>query len=294
MNERIREGFPGQRMTVLPPYVRQRCEALPVVQNLFATDIGHFPSAAHHYVDRPEGRDEIILIYCTAGAGWCKIEDQRWTLKEGSALLIPPQMAHVYGAAEGMPWSICWAHLAGSQAGAYLDMLDVSLENPVLYVPDAQLVVQAFEEAYSHVHSGYTDESLIGLSTALTRLLGLLKCQQRAPNAIGRRREEKILQSIAYMREHLGEPRTLADLADAAAMSVSHYSHVFKEQTNTSPHNFFVRLKMQRACELLDTTDSTIGDIAAAVGYDDQFHFCRMFKKVIGRSPTGYREVVKG
>lgn len=294
MEARIRDGFPGQRMTVLPPDILHRCRSLPVVRDLFVTDIGHFPSAAHHYVDRSAGTLETIMIYCTDGAGWCELDGQKWVLREGSALFIPPGSGHIYGAHENAPWSICWTHFDGKRAPAYLQMLDVTREDPVLYVPDAQRIVQAFEEMYSYLYHAYTDASLMGLSTTLTHLLGLLKCRQRAPHATKRHREDKILHSIQYMREHLDEPRVLSDLAAAAQMSVSHYSHVFKEQTNTSPVNFFIRLKMQRACELLDTTDRAVSAIARRVGYEDPFHFCRMFKNVIGKSPTHYRNTIKG
>jgi len=294
MEERVRDGFAGQRMTVLPPDIRRRSRSLPVVQDLYVTDIGHFPSAPHHYVDRPDGTEEAILIYCITGLGWCRMGEKRWTVREGWALLIPPGTPHVYGSDPEAPWSIFWSHFGGTRVRGYLEMLGVTGQEPVFYAPEAQVIVQLFEEAYSHVYHGYTDTSLIGLSTVMTHLLGLLKCHQRAPNAVGRHREENILKSIQYMREHLHEPHTLVDLAQTSALSVSHYSRLFREQTNTSPLNFFIRLKMQRACALLDTTDNAVGDIAQKVGYDDPFHFCRMFKKVIGMPPTSYRDKVKG
>jgi AraC-like DNA-binding protein len=292
--EHVKEGFPGQRLTVLPKNIQQRCRDLPVVQNLYVTDIGHFPSADHHYVERSDGVPETILIYCTDGSGWCDIGDERHTLSEGWTLLIPPHTAHIYSAAEDAPWSIYWTHFDGGQAEDYQTLLGASTHAPLLYVPDTQFVTQAFEEVYSYVQGGYTDDSLVGLSTAFARLLGLLRCRRRAPDVKGRRQEDKILQSIKYMREHLGEPCRLDDLADAAQMSTSHYSHLFKEQTNTSPVQFLIRLKMQRASDLLDTTDQTVQRIAGQVGYDDPFHFSRMFKKTIGKSPSAYRDATKG
>ena len=292
--ERVREGFPGQRLTVVPVEVVRRCRTLPVVQDLFVTDVGHFPSAAHHYVERPEGTSGTIFIYCTSGAGWCKMEGQQWDVKEGYALFIPAGTPHTYGADPTVPWSICWAHVDGARVSDFLEVLEVSGEAPLLYVPDTRLIVQAFEEVYSHVHQGYSNSSLFGLSTALARLLGLLETQQRPPHTRGRRREEKILQSIQFMRDHLEEPCRLEELAEAAQLSTSHYSYLFKEQTNASPITFFIRLKMQRACELLDTTGQTVAFVAEQVGYQDPFHFSRMFKKVIGRSPSQYRDMVKG
>lgn len=294
MEERIQEGFPGQRLTVLPPAVARRCRSLPVVQDLYVTDIGHFPSAAHHYVYRPEGIETSIVIYCTDGAGWCELESQRWEVHEGWALFIPAGTPHIYAAAAEMPWSICWAHFAGTQSSSFLKALDVSPERPLLYAPDTSRIVAAFEEVYGRAHHGYSDVGLLTMSTSLSRWMGLLKGAQRAPHSRGRHNEEKILQSIQYMREHLYKSCQLAELAEVAQLSPSHYSYLFKQQLNVSPGLFFIRLKMQRACELLDMTNLAVAEIAEQVGYDDPYHFSRMFKKVFGKSPSSYRKMVKG
>jgi AraC-like DNA-binding protein len=287
---RIREGFPGERLTAVPPAIRERCRSLPIVRDFYVTDIGHFPSATHHFVERPEGTSETILIYCTDGFGWCEMGGHRHSISEGWALLIPAETPHRYGADEEVPWSILWAHVAGTDVSDYLEALDVSAASPLAYVPDTRLIVEAFEEVFAHVHHGYTDDRLLGVSTSLGRLFGHLKIHERSPDKKGREREERILQSIQYMRDHIDEPCDLEDLAEVAQFSPSHYSHLFKEQTNASPIQFFIRLKMQRACELLHTTTQTVQSIARQVGYSDPFHFSRMFKKVMGKSPTEYRK----
>jgi AraC-like DNA-binding protein len=287
---RIREGFEGERLVVVPQAIAQKCESLPVVQNLFATDIGHFPTAQHHFVERPSGASETIFIYCIEGRGWCKLNERTYDVEEGNALFIPANTPHVYGADQDAPWSICWAHVKGQNVSSYLDALGVTPTSPTLHVPDTGLVVEAFEEVYAHVHHGFSDDRLLGISTALSRLFGALKTSERASDDRGREREERILRSIQYMRNHLDESCSLEELAEVARFSPSHYSHLFKEQTNTSPIRFFIRLKMQRACELLHTTNQTVAAIGQQVGYSDPFHFSRMFKKIIGKSPSEYRE----
>lgn len=287
---RIREGFEGERLVVIPQAIAQKCKSLPVVRDLFTTDIGHFPSAKHHFVKRPSGTSETIFIYCIEGRGWCELDERRYQVDEGTALFIPANTPHIYAAEEDAPWSICWAHVQGRKVDDHLDALGVTTASPTLHVPNTGLVVEAFEEVYAHVHHGYSDDRLLGISTALSRLFGRLKTNERAPNDRGREREDRILRSIQYMRNHLDESRSLEELAEVARFSPSHYSHLFKQQTNTSPIRFFIRLKMQRACELLHSTNQTVEAIGRQVGYSDPFHFSRMFKKIIGRSPSEYRE----
>jgi AraC-like DNA-binding protein len=291
---RVREGFPGQRLTVLPPGAVRRGRELPVVSDLYVTDIGHFPHAPRHFVERPEGRAEAILIYASGGVGWCEMEGKEWCVTEGSALLIPPGTPHVYGADASDPWVIWWVHFGGVRMLDYLRVLGVSAARPLLFVPDVHRILDAFAETYAWVTQGYTEVSQVGLSTSLVRLLGLLRGHQRSPDARTRRTEELVRRTIRFMRDHLAETRSLRELADLAELSVPHYSALFRRLTGSSPGRFYSQLKIQRACELLDTTDRPIASIAEEVGYPDPFHFSRIFKQVVGKPPSEYRRVVKG
>ncbi|MGC3957754.1 MAG: helix-turn-helix transcriptional regulator [Verrucomicrobiota bacterium] len=76
-----------------------------------------------------------------------------------------------------------------------------------------------------------------------------------------------------------------------ANISPSHFFAVFKRQTGFAPLDFFIRLRMQRACELLGTTSLSVKEVAAELGYDDPFYFSRVFKTVSGIAPTDYRRL---
>jgi len=100
---------------------------------------------------------------------------------------------------------------------------------------------------------------------------------------------ERIGRSIAYMVEHLDEPLQIATLAAQASVSPSHYFALFKRQTGTAPIDYFIRLRMNHARELLDSTCSSVKEIAATMGYDDPFYFSRVFKSVHRVAPAEYR-----
>src|SRR5690606_5913712 len=116
----------------------------------------------------------------------------------------------------------------------------------------------AFEDTYAHLQAGYSDTALLGLGTGLTRVLGLLKTHQRAPDARGRSGEERIQRTVAYMRDNLRRSIRLAELADLLGLTVPHYSTLFRRVMGTSPGRFLTHLKMRRACELLDTSDALV------------------------------------
>lgn len=99
----------------------------------------------------------------------------------------------------------------------------------------------------------------------------------------------RISRSIAYMVEHLNQPLQVSTLAAQASVSTSHYFALFKRQMGTAPIDFFIRLRMNHARELLDSTRSSIKEIAATMGYDDPFYFSRVFKSVHRIAPAEYR-----
>jgi YesN/AraC family two-component response regulator len=67
-----------------------------------------------------------------------------------------------------------------------------------------------------------------------------------------------------------------------------------KMRPGYSPKDYFIHLKVQRACGLLSRSDKTIHEIAYEMRYSDPYYFSRLFKKVIGISPRRYRETTEG
>jgi transcriptional regulator GlxA family with amidase domain len=86
----------------------------------------------------------------------------------------------------------------------------------------------------------------------------------------------------------------LDELATAAGLSVAHYSMLFRRHTGFSPIDFLIRLRVRRACRLLDTTSLPIGEVGERAGYLDPYYFARCFRRVMGCSPRGYRKMTKG
>jgi transcriptional regulator GlxA family with amidase domain len=96
------------------------------------------------------------------------------------------------------------------------------------------------------------------------------------------------------MKQHLEQPLHVPTLAALANLSPSHYTALFKQHTGYAPIDYLIRLRMHWACQLLDTTNLPVKNIAASLGYDDPFYFSRLFKAVNEASPTEYRLMHKG
>jgi AraC-like DNA-binding protein len=288
---RIADGFPGERMTILPEAVVRRARELPVCRDLCVTHTGRFDRVRGHFVDRPHGRPEYVLIVCLAGKGRVKLESHSHHLCRGHGVVLPPGRAHAYTADARDPWSLFWFHFAGGRAADYVAALALDPAHPRFWVQDVEQLGDAFEECFSCVLGGYTDADLLGLSTSFGRLLGRCRTLQRSASLRLRRTENRVLRTLQFMRQNLHRTLTLEEIARHGSLSVPHFGAMFRRQMNCPPLELHIRLRMQRACELLEGTDHHVGEIGEALGYADPLYFSRIFRQKIGKSPTQYRRV---
>ena len=93
----------------------------------------------------------------------------------------------------------------------------------------------------------------------------------------------------AYLQEHLSEDLTLEELAKEAKMSTRHLLRAFTRSFGAPPHQYLLRLRIERAKERLRSFDQPLVDIAAETGFSSQSHMCSAFKRLVGVSPGMYR-----
>lgn len=103
--------------------------------------------------------------------------------------------------------------------------------------------------------------------------------------------ELAVARAIATMRENLGEPLTVDDLARAALFSKFHFSRVFQRVTGVSPGRFLSAMRLQQAKRLLVSTSLNVADISVRVGYSSVGTFSSRFSRSVGLSPTAYRRL---
>lgn len=288
------EGFPGQRIVVLPRSVVAQAQVHALMRGLIPTDIGYFPHATGHLRERPDGVGQAIFIYCTKGAGWCELSGRSHEVHAGDLLIVPPKAGHAYGASEARPWSIYWFHATGELLGEFLKELDVSADHPVIRIGEDSQLLALFEEALEVLEHGYNTLQLLYASKALGHLLAAIIRDHRTASQECPSPHQKIAQTIAFMKQHLNHSLKLDALAAIANLSRSRYVDLFKQQTGYAPIDYFIRLRMHRACQMLDTTELSIKAVAADLGYEDPLYFTRIFRSVNELTPTQYRRLRKG
>lgn len=288
------DGFPGQRIVALPPSVISHAQNQALTSGLLPTDVGYFPHATGHLRDRPNGANQAIFIYCTKGAGWCELDGRVFVVRSGELLVVPPQTPHVYGADLRQPWTISWFHAVGTLLNPFLKELDVDANRPVVHIGEDTQLLALFEEILDVVEHEYTTMRLLYASQTLAHLLATMIRAHHASRVKQPTTQQKIARTIDYMKRHLNQNVPLDVLARVANLSRSQYTALFKTQTGYAPIDYFIRLRMHRACQLFDTTDLSVKIVAGELGFDDPLYFTKVFRRVNEESPSEYRTRRKG
>jgi len=92
-----------------------------------------------------------------------------------------------------------------------------------------------------------------------------------------------------FVQAKMEDELTLYAMAQSVELSAAHFSRMFRKSVGETPHHFVLRLRIERAKELLRTADARVLDVAVACGFKTQQHFARVFRRICGVSPTQYR-----
>ncbi|NWL90324.1 AraC family transcriptional regulator [Paenibacillus sp. 79R4] len=290
------DGFMSQLLIVLPDHILEAYAAHPLIRPLYITDIGYFPHAQHHYRERPTGSESYIILYCIEGEGWIRLAGQKQqTMQKGALIVIPAHTPHEYASSEDHPWTIYWFHMKGEQVGDYFEGIDEHTSPTPVSVEHSSQIIKLFQDSYNLLQKGYSLDRIIYVSQLAGHLAAFIRFNLQHPHlALNRQKKHDVEESLQYMTEHLDKNVTLQELADQAKLSVPHYTHVFKKTTGYSPIDYYLRLKIQRACQYLDLTEQSMKEISIQLGFQDPYYFSRLFKKIMGKSPSAYRNTRKG
>ncbi len=255
--------------------------------------LGYYKQASNHSMLR-RTHDDYLMMYCLDGMGELTLDHERYIIRAGDLVILPRGVAHAYKASDKTPWSIYWMHFSGEDSEAFIDYLAIREHQYVTHLGIHSRLVSDFESLLDSRQSNFSLTAFIHASNLLRQILAhiaqlqpLAKQQQAAHNF-------NLEQIHSLMQARVHEQLDLETLAANANLSKFHFVKKYKELTGTTPINHFIHLKIERACHLLDITTKSINEISFAVGYEDAYYFSRIFKKIMGISPSQYRRLRMG
>lgn len=168
---KIKHGFTGQRSVLFPFDLVNSALGNPLTSDLVIRSMGYFPRAVGHFIDRQSGCGEYLLIYCTKGEGWFRLNDKRYIVPQNHFFILPAETPHQYGSSESDPWHIYWAHFKGSKAKYIYEQLQGVVEIDVTSQSRISDRLSIFDEMLNVMESRLDEESLAYCSMSFSHLI---------------------------------------------------------------------------------------------------------------------------
>ena len=260
--------------------------------------------------------DFELVLQCE-GTGWIWVESAggSFDVGPGSIAFIPPDFVHAWANTTGTHIAVHFDLNFQPEIKAYLNlrMLDefvtrqpadsipsfnlgnstnglvlplvTPLRQPLLMREQFEKLIQIYQTQSQNELTAQlvVNEVLCG---ALTTIAGEAAASGLAADSRVEQRIRALLDELALSNQkHFSS----AELADKCGMSQTTFRQAFYKVTGRNPHQYFEQLRIERAAQLLLQTERSINAIARAEGYDDPYHFSRVFKRVMGASPYRFR-----
>ena len=234
---------------------------------------------------RPKGRVDWQIIYIAAGEGHFILNGQEVVVPAGNMVLYQPkqqQKYFYYGKDRTQVWFV---HFTGRQVKSILKHYEIPLDGYILHTG----ISREYEECFRKMR-----DELIKCSWGYEEMLTYLfrELMLMMPQVSGFIQEE-IERAKDYFEEHYNEEISIEQYAASRSMSTSWFNRSFRGAVGTSPMKYILDIRIRNAQVLLETTDYSIANIAAVIGYDNPMYFSRMFRKAKGLSPAKYRKTYR-
>lgn len=238
-------------------------------------------------------REGYHIHFILAGKGSLRIENQHWDLSAGQIFVLPDGLESEYQADMEDPWQYAWITIDGRNA---LTCLKASgFEDS--WIRECNCNPDRFVEIIDKI-LGITELTVVNelrRNSCMHEILAMLVETKTPTKDIHHDFSPDLYVQYAVQFIHLNYSHIrVNDIANYIGINRSYLTTIFKNKLNVSPQEYLVSYRLNKAKQLLLTTDLSIQEIAARIGYDNPLTFSKMFKNAYGKSPRHYRQETAG
>jgi AraC-like DNA-binding protein len=266
------------------------------VNNLGSSIIGKgddYPPKGHpgsHMFSWENGRvlSEFQFVLITEGQGVFESnETGRKKISGGDGFLLFPGVWHRYKPRKKTGWAEQWMGFSGPLAKQFLSNGFFNKDQPIIRKCNRTTILGYFDSLFKLFNNEPFGYQRLASGICIQLMAEVYNIQQISDN-------EDLLNTMVSRTKHLmykqiNEIINLEDIASEFGVSYSKFRADFKKQTGTSPLQYFLLLKIEKAKEILLRTDKTQKEIAYSLGFESDYYFNRLFKQKTGLTPRQFR-----
>lgn len=225
----------------------------------------------------------FYLIHCVfSGKGVFEREGAAYPLEKNSLFLIRPGEATYYSADREDPWEYAWIGFEGRLCPELLESTVFAEGCCTALAPQA---LRVFDDIRRIPDLLPSTELL--LCSSIYQLMAVL--QKNSPAALSRP-EEYAVRTADFIRANYTNPVSIEGIARILGIDRRYLCRIFSKKYGCSPKDYLVRVRLQKAAELLRQRGCPVREAARAAGYEDMYTFSKIFKKKYGLSPMQYKQ----
>lgn len=237
---------------------------------------------------RADGRKDYQLLYLSSGRAFFCFEGEEREVLAGHIVLYRPGEGQRYSYFAKDSPEVYWIHFSGLEADDILDKIGFR-GTSVLFCG----ISFHYQELFNQI--------ILELQLKRPCFEALLRCllgqlftefhrSQLEFSAEKYRNQKEMEESVHYFNENFSQDILIEEYAKSRHMSISWFIRCFKNYMGMPPMQYITSIRMNKAKELLKSTDYAIQEISSLVGYENPLYFSRIFKKQTGKSPMQYRK----
>jgi AraC-like DNA-binding protein len=247
------------------------------------------PSGYHFTWEKGRELQEYQINYITEGSGIFETSNGQFPVVPGSMLILRPGMWHRYKPDPNTGWNEHYIGFNGDFCSKLFHEGFFQTGKPVLYVGFQESLLKLFFEIIQLVKDEKTGHQQVAAANTilmLSKILSVVRNQEFAGKTI----ERTIRKACLYFRENLNANVNIEQLATDLNVGYSYFRQMFRKYTGISPTQYHLSLRIQKAKDLLISTDQSFKEIAIDLGFESYFYFSRIFKDKTGKSPMEFRK----
>ena len=253
-------------------------------QFLFVQSTGYYITAPNYSLQNRSHLHSYLLLYTEVGSGIVCFRNKEITLTPGYAILINCDEPHSYFCHNNQEWIFHWVHFSGSCADGYIN--EILLKWQAMEMPEGA----SFFEEINRLLLMHEKIAEIRCSTLLFQMCSdfLIRIHQNE-QSISEQSSPYVRNAISYIEEYFTSSMTLDNLSQHVNISKYYLSHIFKQQTGSSPHEYPQNVRITHAKSLLHSSKDSVATIAEKCGFNSCTVFIQAFRKKEGITPLEYR-----
>ena len=253
-------------------------------------EIGSLQALRPHTSQR-ENLSSYLVFLVLEGSGTLSYQNRSFPLSKGDCVFLDCRKPYSHRSSDNL-WQLKWAHFYGPNLNGIYDKYTQRGGRPCFHAHDPASFENTLDELYSIADSSSYIKDM-KIYEKLSSLLTLLMEESWNPDLTRKQHaKNQNLQNIKdYIDSHYQEKITLDTLSEQFFINKYYLTRVFKEQFGVPVVSYLIQVRITHAKRLLRFTDHSIERIGQECGIGDANYFTRIFRKVEGVTPGGYRRM---